>query len=300
MFIGASVRSAGMIAAVAAQAYNRRKGARPGGRDASSGRRNVTIVKACGLILVLLLAGSASANESAMKELAPTGQLRVALVFAPSMSIFFNVKEADGKPRGVTADLADALAKKFNMPVENVLFPNSGLAVDALEAGSVDVAFMPVDEERKKRIAFGPSYVLGESTYMTTAASGAKTVEEVDRVGMRVIGIANTTTIRAAERTLKNTKISAVPSVEEAVAMLRDGRADAFALSRDSLPTYVKQIPGSRMTDGAFQQIGIAIAVARNKPLALAAVTEFMEEAKKNGTVRKALDKAGYEVPVAP
>jgi polar amino acid transport system substrate-binding protein len=159
---------------------------------------------------------------------------------------------------------------------------------------------MPVDEERKKRIAFGPNYVLGESTYMATAASGARTVEEVDRAGMRVIGIANTTTIRAAERTLKNTKISAVPSVEEAVALLRDGKADAFALSRDSLPTYVKQIPGSRMTDGAFQQIGIAIAVGKGKPLALAAVTEFMEKAKRDGTVRRALDRAGYQVPVAP
>ena len=50
--------------------------------------------------------------------------------------------------------------------------------------------------------------------------------------------------------------------------MLRDGKADAFALSRDSLPTYVKQIPGSRMVDGAFQQIGIAIAVAKGKPAA--------------------------------
>ena len=252
------------------------------------------------VMLGLLLAGNASANESAMNELAPTGKLRVALVFAPSMSIFFNVKEADGKPRGVTADLADALGRKFNVPVEHVLFPNSGLATDALEAGSVDVAFMPVDEERKKRIAFGPNYVLGESTYMVTAASPARTVDEVDRAGMRVIGIANTTTIRAVGRTLKHTTIAAVPSVEEAVAMLRDGRADAFALSRDSLPTYVKQIPGSRMVEGAFQQIGIAIAVAKGKPAALAAVTQFMDEAKRNGTVRKALDKAGYEVPVAP
>jgi polar amino acid transport system substrate-binding protein len=82
--------------------------------------------------------------------------------------------------------------------------------------------------------------------------------------------------------------------------MLRDDKADAFALSRDSLPTYVKQIPGSRMTDGAFQQVAIAIAVAKGKPAALAAVTEFMEEAKKNGTVRKALDAAGFDVPVAP
>jgi len=257
------------------------------------------ILTLCGL-MSLLLAGGAAANEGAMKELAPTGKLRVALVFAPSKSIFFNVKDTDGKARGVTADLAAALGRKFNLPLEPVLFPNSGLATDALEAGAVDVAFMPVDEERRKRIAFGPNYALGESTYMVTAATGAKTVEDVDKAGMRVIGIANTTTIRSAERTLKNTKISAVPSVEEAVAMLRDGKADAFALSRDSLPVYVKQIPGSRMTDGAFQQIGIAIAVAKGKPQALAAVTEFMDEAKKNGTVRKALDAAGYEVPVAP
>jgi polar amino acid transport system substrate-binding protein len=235
-----------------------------------------------------------------MKELAPTGKLRVALVYAPSMSIFFVVKDADGRPRGVTADLADALAKKFNLPVEYVLFPNSGLATDATESGAVDVSFMPVDEERKKRITFGPNYVLGESTYMATAASGAKTVEEVDRAGMRVIGIANTTTIRAAGRTLKNTTISPVTSVDDAVAALRDGKVDAFALSRDSLPTYVKQIPGSRVVDGAFQQIGIAIAVANGKPAALAAVTEFMDEAKKNGTVRRALDKAGFEDPAAP
>jgi polar amino acid transport system substrate-binding protein len=252
------------------------------------------------MLLALLIAVAASANESAMKELAPTGKLRVALVFAPSMSIFFVVKDESGKPRGVTADLADALGKKLNVPVEYVLFPNSGLATDATESGAVDVSFMPVDEERKKRIAFGPNYVLGESTYMVTAASGARTVEEVDRAGMRVIGIANTTTIRAAGRTLKNTTISPVPSVEEAVAALRDGKADAFALSRDSLPTYVKQVPGSRMTDGAFQQIGIAIAVAKGKPAALGAVTEFMDEAKKNGTVRKALDAAGFEDKVAP
>lgn len=235
-----------------------------------------------------------------MRELAPTGKLRVALVFAPSMSIFFAVKDESGKPRGVTADLAAGLGRKFNLPLEPVLFPNSGLAVDALEAGTVDVAFMPVDEERKKRIAFGPNYVLGESTYMVTAALPARTVEEVDRAGVRVIGIANTTTIRAAGRTLKNTTISPVTSVEEAVAALRGGEADAFALSRDSLPTYVKQVPGSRMVDGAFQHIGIAIAVAKGKPAALAAVTEFMDEAKRNGTVRRALDAAGYEVPVAP
>jgi polar amino acid transport system substrate-binding protein len=235
-----------------------------------------------------------------MKELAPTGTLRIGLVFAPVMSTFFVIKDETGRPKGVTVDIGEALARKLNLPVEFVLFPNSGQATDAVQSGAVDVSFMPVDEERRARIAFGPDYVRAESTYMVTAASGAKTVEDVDKPGMRVIGIANTTTIRAATRTLKNTTISPVTSVGDAVVMLRDGKVDAFALGRDSLPPYVEQVPGSRITDGRFQQIGIAIATQKDKPQALAAITEFMNAAKKDGTVRKALDKGGFEDPVAP
>jgi len=253
-----------------------------------------------GMLLTMLIAGNAAANESDMKELAPTGKLRVGVVFAPTMSTFFIVKDSDGKPRGVTVDLGETLAKKLNLPVAFVLYPNSGQATDAVESGAVDVSFMPVDEERKKRIAFGPDYVRAESTYMVTAASGAKTVADVDKAGMRVIGIANTTTIRAAERTLKHTTISPVTSVGEAVEALLASKADAFALGRDTLPAYVGQVPGSRITDGQFQQMGVAIAVQKGKPEALAAVTAFMDEAKKDGTVRAALDKGGFKDPVAP
>ncbi len=254
----------------------------------------------CGLVTALLI-GGAAANEDLMKELAPTGKLRVALVFAPTGGTFFVLKEADGKPRGVTADIAAALAQKLTVPVEYVLFPNSGLATDATESGAVDISFMPVDEERKNRLAFGPAYVQGESTYMVTAASGAKTVADVDRPGMRVIGIANTTTIRAAGRTLRNTTISPVTSVGEAVAAMRDGKADAFALSRDTLPPYLAQVPGSRITDGAFQTVHVAIAVAKGKPAALAAVTEFLDAAKKDGTVRRIFDAYGLkDASVAP
>jgi polar amino acid transport system substrate-binding protein len=235
-----------------------------------------------------------------MKDLSPTGKLRVGVVFAPTMSTFFVVKDADGRPRGVTVDLGAMLAQKLNLPVEFVLYPNSGQATDAVESGAVDVSFMPVDEERRKRIAFGPDYVRAESTYMVTAASGAKTVADVDKAGMRVIGIANTTTIRAAGRTLKNTTISPVTSVDDAMKAMKDGTADAFALGRDTLPAYVKQVPGSRITDGQFQQMGVAIAVQQGKPDALAAVTVFMNEAKRNGTVRAALDKGGFQDPVAP
>jgi polar amino acid transport system substrate-binding protein len=260
------------------------------------------------LVAVALLAGAAGSDvtmakdeTSAMKELIPTGKLRVGIVFAPALSAFFAVKDADGQPHGVTVDLANELAQQLGVPAEFLVVPNSGLATDATQSGAIDVSFMPVDEERKQRVDFGPNYFLIESTYMVTGASGIKTLAEVDRANVRVVGIANTTTIRAAGRSLKNTTITAATSVDEAVEMLRTGKADAFALSRDSLPPFVAQLPDSRIVDGGFQQTGIAIAVPKNRPNALAYVSAFLEQAKASGSVRRALDKAGFpNDPVAP
>jgi polar amino acid transport system substrate-binding protein len=233
--------------------------------------------------------------------LTPTGKLRVGVASAPSASPLFVVKDADGVPRGVTVDLGHALAKELGVEAEFMVAPNTGELTDALEAGRIDVSFMPVDDERKQRIDFGPVYFQVESTYMVTAASGIKTVDEVDRASVRVVGIANTTTIRAAARTLKNTTIMAARSIGDAMTMMMGGKADAFALSRDSLPPFVAQLPGSRMVDGGFQFTGVAIAVPKGRPGALACVTAFLEKAKMSGTVRRAFERAGLShLDVAP
>ena len=58
--------------------------------------------------------------------------------------------------------------------------------------------------------------------------------------------------------------------------MLRAAQADAFALGRDSLPSFVAEFPGSHIVDGGFQQTGIAIAVPKGHPEALAYVTKFV------------------------
>jgi polar amino acid transport system substrate-binding protein len=236
-----------------------------------------------------------------MNELTPTGKLRVGFAVAPAMSALFVVKDKDGMPRGVPVDLAKELARQLGVEVEFMLAPNTGELTDALAAGAIDVSFMPVDDERRKRIDFGPVYFLVESTYLATEASGIMTADDVDREGVRVVGIANTTTIRAAARTLKHTTVKAMQSIGEAFAMMASGKADAYALSRDSLPPFAKMLPGSRIVTGGFQLTGIAIAVPKGRPAALAYVTKFMEKAKHFGVVRRALDRAGFpNEPVAP
>ena len=228
-----------------------------------------------------------------MNELTQAGKLRVGVAVAPSASPLFVVKDKDGQPRGVTVDLAHELANELGVPLELMVAPNTGELVDALEAGRIDVSFMPVDDERRKRIDFGPVYFEVESTYMVTQASGIKTVDEVDRPGVRVVGIAGTTTIRASGRTLKNTTVNAAQSIGEAIEMMTTGKADAFALSRDSLPPFVTQLPGSRIVEGGFQFTGVAIAVAKGRPEALACVTAFLDNAKRLGAIKRAFERAG-------
>jgi polar amino acid transport system substrate-binding protein len=53
--------------------------------------------------------------------------------------------------------------------------------------------------------------------------------------------------------------------------------------------------------DGGFLNSTTAVAVAKGKPAALAYVTEFVEEAKASGLVRRALDSMGLRTSqVAP
>lgn len=252
-------------------------------------------------ILAVVPPATAAALPDAARALAPTGTLRVGVVRAPQAGVFFVGVGNDGKPHGVTVDLGAALAAEFGVPVSETIFPNSGECTDAVASGTVDVAFMPVDAARSARVAFGPGYVAIESTYMVSAASKIGTLAEVDRPGVRVVGIADTTTIRASARSLHQIQPVPIRGVDEAVSMLRDGRADALALSRDSLEQLAPTVPGSRILEGGFQQTVIAIAVPPGRPEALAKAADFLERAKRDGTVRRAFDGVGLrDQPVAP
>jgi polar amino acid transport system substrate-binding protein len=230
-----------------------------------------------------------------LKEIAPTGKLRVGVVYAPVATAFFVTKDTAGRPHGVTVDLANELAARLGVPIEFMVAPNSGEVTEATSLGAVDVAFMPVDDERKTKVDFGPAYYFGESTYLVRPGSDIRTLADVDRAQVRVIGIANTTTIRSATRALKTATIAPVASVGDAMAMMRAGAADAFALSKDSLRPLAATVPGSRILDEAFHKVGIAIAVPKNRPAALAYASDFMEAAKASGSVRRALDRAGMQ-----
>jgi polar amino acid transport system substrate-binding protein len=240
-------------------------------------------------------------NPDDIKQLAPTGKLRGGIVVSPAASAFFAIKDASGTPHGVTIDLLRAFADALKLPLEMQVYENSGQVTDAVASGNCDVAFMPRDVTREGKVDFGPAYYFISSTYLVPAGSTIKSIDEVNRPGVRIVGISNTTTVRSARRTAPLATAEEVDSVDLMTEMAAAGKGDAFALSHDSFAGLLPKLPGARVLAGHFQQTGISVAVPKGRGAALKIASALMEDAKKNGTVRRALDAAGFkDAEVAP
>src|SRR4029077_2046183 len=194
-----------------------------------------SLVRLAMLTAALAAAGIAVAGDgAAVKELTPTGKLRVAIAVGPTPSALYTVKgETPGTYRGVTITLAGALAKKLGVPLEFVPFLGTGEIQGSAANGTWDVAFMPVDETRKKFVDFGAPYHLLQSTYLIAPGSSVKTLADANRAGGPAAGGAATATFRPSNVSSPNATHVTVKGVDEAVSLMKAGQADAIALSRE-------------------------------------------------------------------
>lgn len=235
------------------------------------------------------------ADAALAQQLFPTGKLRIAIAIAPAPSAQFAIKDEIGTFRGVAVTLGRALAKKLGVEAQLIAHNGSGEVQNSAADNKWDVAFLPVDEERKKFVEFGNAYHILQSTYLIAPAAKLTSVAEANRAGVRIGGVANTATFRTSNKTAPNATHTAFEKADEAVAALRDGKLDAIAFSRESLSGLQAKVPGSRILDGGFMNSTTSIAVPKGKPVALAYATAFIEEAKSSGLVRQAFDEMGLK-----
>ena len=238
------------------------------------------------------------ADATVLQQLAPTGNLRVAIAIAPSPSAQFAIKDEAGNYRGVAIILGSALAKKLGVPAKLIAHNGSGEIQNSAADNKWDVAFLPVDEERKKFVDFGNAYHLLQSTYLVGPSGKIASVAAANTAGVRIGGVANTATFRTSNKTAPNATHVSFDKTDAALTALRSAEVDALAFSRESLTGLQPKVPGSRILDGGFLNSTTSVAVPKGKPAALAYVTEFIEEAKASGLVRQAFDEMGLNLSV--
>jgi len=260
-----------------------------------------------GRIAVLLLIGALLSScatvpvvpPGALSELAPTGKLRAAINFGNP--VLAQKDPATGEPRGVSVDLARELGRRLGVPVELVTFDAAGKVFAALKTGAWDIAFLAIDPARATEIAFTAPYVVIEATYLVPADSPLRTIEDVDRDGVRVAVGNKSAYDLYLTRTLKRAQLVRVPTSPAAIDIFLKDKLEAAAGVKQPLLQFAKTHPNVRVMDGRFMAIEQAMGTPRGREAGARYLREFIEEMKASGFVARGLERSGQgDATVAP
>src|ERR1700748_3822004 len=90
------------------------------------------------LMAAMMVAGPASA-DGLKDEIAPIGKLRVAIAISPAGGAFWCTQNESGGYAGVPVELGKDMASELGVPVEYVVYQNSGQITDAASKGAWDL-----------------------------------------------------------------------------------------------------------------------------------------------------------------
>jgi polar amino acid transport system substrate-binding protein len=252
---------------------------------------------------VFLLAASCAMNpsvpENVRAEMAPGGVLRAGLNLGNPAVV---QKDPAGTFRGVGPDLARELARRLGARIEYVTYDSAAKMAEGAKQGAWDVAFLAVDPQRAKEIAFSAPYMQIEATYIVRADSPMKTPDDVDRKGVRIATNNNAAFDMWLQRNLKNAeRVLAYTSGAAVELFMAQRDIDAAAGVRNTLEQYTARNSGYRVMDANFSTVGQASGVPRNREASAKYLHQFIEEMKASGFVTKALKEAGTaDASVAP
>lgn len=253
--------------------------------------------------LGLLLTGCASMHTAptpeARQTLAPTGKLRVA--FLSTAPIYSTRDAKSGELKGVAVDLGKELARRIGIPFAPVPSPSMPALIALGKSGEWDVPLTGINPERAKVMDFSASFMEVELGYLVPKGSALLTLPDVDRPGIRIAVQEKTGADAHLSTNLKGAVLVRVSSSADAIELLKAARADAVAATKSLLFGASEKLPGSRVLEGRFTVEEIGIAVPRGRDLGAAYVRKFVEDAKSEGLVKAAIEKAGLRgVVVAP
>jgi polar amino acid transport system substrate-binding protein len=121
---------------------------------------------------------------AARADLAPSGTLQVGINFS---NILLTARDPVTRaPSGVALDLAHEFGKRLGVPVKIMSYESAGALAESAAKGEWQLGFLAIEPKRANEITFTAAYVEIEATYLVPPDSPIKSIEEVDRPGVRI------------------------------------------------------------------------------------------------------------------
>jgi polar amino acid transport system substrate-binding protein len=236
-------------------------------------------------------------SAAAVAELAPGGTLRAGI----NLSNFLLVtgKAPNGDPQGIAPDMAGAIAQRLGVPLKLLPYANPGKLADAV--AEWDIGLIGAEPARAEQIAFSAAYLEIESTYLVPPGSKIRSVEEVDRKGVRIAVYGRSAYGLYLSRSIKHAELVNAEGLDASWTLFVEQKLDALAGLRPRLVTDVEKLPGARVLDGRFTAVQQAVGTPKARSAGAAFLAQFVEEAKASGLVAELIERHGVRgVNVAP
>ncbi|MBJ7325778.1 MAG: transporter substrate-binding domain-containing protein [Chthoniobacterales bacterium] len=195
----------------------------------------------------------------------------------------------DGRPQGVSVEMARALAEETGrvLQIENI--PFTGL-IPALKSGKIDliISSMTATPERAKAVAFSDPYLTTGLGALVPASSAAAGLADIDQSGNTIVVRQGTTGEVFARKNLKSAQLLTLDKESACVVEVVQGKAAAFIYDQMSVFQNAKRNPGTtRALLAPLQTESWAVALRTDDKEMLAKVNTFLARYRSEGGFEK-------------
>jgi polar amino acid transport system substrate-binding protein len=232
--------------------------------------------------LLVTVAAAASLLFSVSCSQAPAKQLVVGmeLNYPP-----FEMIDAQGKPSGISVEMAEALGRFLSRDLKTENIPFDGL-IPALKTGKIDlvISSMTATPERAQSIDFSEAYLRTGLALLVNQSAGIHSIADVDRPEVTVASKQGTTGQIYAKTHLKRARLLVLDKEDACVLEVVQNKAQAFMYDQMSV---FKHWQGHRdRTDAIlkpFQEEQWAIGIRKGNDALKSQVNAFLSAFRADG-----------------
>ena len=236
-------------------------------------------------------------TPAVVAELAPTGVLRAGINL--SNFLLVTARAANGDPQGIAPDMAGEIAARLGVSLQLIPYESPGLLADAV--ANWDVGLIGAEPARAAQITFSAAYLEIEATYLVPAGSNIRSIEEIDRKGVRIAVAARSAYDLYLTRSIKHAELVHANGLDASYELFVREKLDALAGLRPRLVRDVEKLAGARILEGRFTTVQQAVGTPKARAESARFLADFVEEAKTSGFVARLIARHGVQgVNVAP
>lgn len=219
--------------------------------------------------------------------LSPTGRLRVGI--------------HTGSPtKGVIADVGKALAESLAVEYELIQFAAQADLLSAISEGKVDFSGTNASPARAARMDFTATVLDVELGYLVLAGSAVSSIDQVDRIGVRVGVTQGSTSLTILPKILKNATVVSTTSTKSAQQLFLAKEIDAYATNKAILQDMMGGIPNSAILEGNWGFEHWAVCIPKGRQTGLVYLRDFTDYARNSGLIKRSIERDGLRWLVIP